>query len=176
MKVTHNTTPQLIVESTPWLFAILIGTMALIATTTTIALLFSGAIVGGILVGLVSVVIFPFTLYFIVQRVQVILETATQSMTIRKRTFLGYTNVIHDLRHLSHAELDTNHDSDDNTETHCPVFVLTGGMSQGRHNMTAAYHSGHGPKRIVDAVNTWLNAARMAGDLASPVDSEHSDA
>jgi hypothetical protein len=171
MKVIRDTPTQLIVENTPWMFAIMLGIMALIAFATAFILLFSGSLVGGILVGLVSAVIFPFTLYYVVQRVQIIFDTPTNTMKIRKRTLLRYTTIAHDLHHLSHAELDTNIDSDDSTQTHCPIFVLSGGMSAGRHKMTPTHQSGHGPKRIVDAVNQWLNAARQNGHITPPVDS-----
>ena len=101
--------------------------------------------------------------------VQVILDTPTNTMTIRRRTFLGYSEVVHTLAYLSHAELDTSRSSD--TPTHCPIFVLSGGMSEGHHKFTPAYQSGPGPARIVDAVNTWLNDARQNGHFPAPVDS-----
>jgi hypothetical protein len=172
MKVIRSTPTQLIVENTPWLFAIMLGIMAVIAFSTACILLFSGSLVGGIIVGLVSAIIFPVTLFYVVQRVQIIFDTPTNTMNIRKRTLLGYSTIAHDLHHLSHAELDTNIDGDDNTQTHCPIFVLNGGMSAGRHKMTPTHQSGHGPKRIVDAVNEWLNAARKDGHIAAPVDSK----
>ena len=176
MKVTRTTPTLLIVENTPWLFALLISIMALIAVTVGIIALTTGSIIGGIVVLSVSALIFPVFLYFIVQRVQIILNTTQNTMTIRKRTLLGYTNVTHDLHDLSHAELDTNYDDDDGSQTHCPIFVLNGGMSAGKHKMTATHQSGHGPGQIVDGVNEWLTAARRDGHLRTPVDSARPDA
>jgi len=161
MNVKRNTPTQLIVENNPWFFAIIITFFALGMVVFSVTLMVQESILAGLFVLFVSAIIFPLTLYFIVQRVQIILDTNSQTMTIRRRTLRKYTEVKHDLKHLSHAEIDTYHDPKDGSKTHCPIFVLSGGMSAGRHPMTSTHQSGRGPGRIVRAVNTWLDAARQ---------------
>ena len=166
MKVTRDTPDQLILDETPWGLGIMLVFFILCFVGPGLFLVLQGemmglffAAVGGGL-GLMALIVF-------VQRVQVILDRATDSVAVRRRSMIGYSEVIHSLSDLAEAQLEGTRSSK-GTAMFRAALVLDRGMSQGTHPIVEAYTSGRGPQRTVDAINGWLAAARADGPRAAP--------
>ena len=166
MKVTRNTPDQLIVADVPWLIGLMLILFIMVFVGAGLALVLDGElfgllfVLGGGGIGLVAFAAF-------VRRVQVILDRPTDSITIRSRTLFGYSQVQHQLSNLSRAVLESTMSSKGNT-LHRPTLVLTKGMSAGNHPIVAAYSNTGGAGRVVTAINNWLDAAPVRGQLDSP--------
>jgi hypothetical protein len=158
MKVTRDTPDQLVISNSPWLIGLMliifilifVGVGLFVMTTEEfwIGLLFAG-FGGGI--GFGAFVAF-------VRRVQLILDRSTNSVTLRARSLLGFSEVRYSLSDLARAELDTTTGSKGGT-LYRPVLVLTGGMSAGTHPILNAYTNGTSPHAMVAAINTWLETS-----------------
>ncbi|MBO9410879.1 MULTISPECIES: hypothetical protein [unclassified Ruegeria] len=171
MKVTRNTPNQLILSNTPWFIGISLIFFILAFVGAGLFMATDGG--EGILFGLFFAVfgggmgIGAFCVF--VRRVQVILDRPSNSVLIRRQSVFGYDTVEHELRNLSHAEVETTTSTRDRTTSkmHRPVLILEKGMSAGRHPIVEAYVSGHGAQRLVDAVNNWLPARAVDSDSQS---------
>jgi len=169
MKVIQNTPTRLVVQERPWLVSLIVCLVILAMTSEGIALLYQGDFVVSFYILLFALVVALLILFLVARRVQVILDTVSNQMIIRRKPMTQFTSFTHDFNDLSHAYVETQGDSDG--DTHRPVFVLVGGISAGEHHMTIYTQSGLGPEHIVTAVNDWLKDARQEGRLSAPVDS-----
>lgn len=159
MKITRDTPDQLIIADVPWLLGI--GLIIFILTFAGIGLaVFLQGEWMGLLFLLIGGGIGLLAFAAFVRRVQVICDRVAGTVTIRRKSLFGYSEVQHDLRHLSKAVLESTTGSKGGT-LYRPVLVLDGGMSKGRHPIVEAYTNMSGPGRAVDAVNSWLGAARV---------------
>jgi hypothetical protein len=161
MKIVRNTPEQLIIEETPWVLGIMlvffilafVGPGLFLVTQGEVIGLFFAAVGGGL--GVMGLVVF-------VQRVQVILDTTTDEVIVRRRSVLRYTQEVHPLSELAEAQLDTTRGSK-GTIMNRPVLIFDRGMSAGPLPIIASYTSGQGPRRAVSAINGWLQATRGRG-------------
>lgn len=169
MKVTRNSSNQLILSDTPWFIGIMLVFFILAFVGAGLFLASEGG--EGILFG-IFYALFGGGMGFgafcaFVRRVQVILDRKEDRIMIRRQSVFGYETVEHVLSNLSHAEIEsTISRSDKGSSTlYRPVLILDKGMSAGRHPIVEAFSNGRGAHRLVDAVNNWLPARKV--DTAS---------
>ena len=161
MKILRNTPEQLIIEETPWVLGIMlvffilafVGPGLFLVTQGELIGLFFAGVGGGL--GAMGLIVF-------VQRVQVILDTTTDEVIVRRRSVLRYDQVIHPLSQLAEAQLDMTRGSKGTLMTR-PVLIFDRGPSAGLLPVVSSYTSGEGPRRMVSAINGWLQAARGMG-------------
>ena len=165
MKITRNTPDQLIVANVPWVLGTAMILFILIFVGTGLGLVFSGewfgiffALIGGGL-GFAAFAAF-------VQRVQVIFDVTSDAIIMRRRSVFGYQQVQHKLSDLEAAELEETTGSKGG-RMYRPVLVLKSGMSKGRHPVIESYTNTRGPRRMVEAINSWLAAANRVDSRAA---------
>jgi len=156
MKVTRNTPDQLIVADTPWLIAIMLVFFILIFSGVGLFLIAEGVWAGLMFVIVGAGMGVPAFAIF-VRRVQLIFDRPAQAITQRTRSMFAYQEVQHELANLSHAILETTIGSK-GTVLYRPTLVLDAGMSAGNMPIVEVYTNTSAPKRMVDAINTWLGA------------------
>jgi len=155
MKATRNTPEQLIIADTPWLIGVLMIGFILIFVAIGL-LLMSDGVWAGLAFALVGGGLGFGAFAAFVRRVQVILDRPSDTITLRARSLLGFTEVTHSLSNLSRAVLETTTSSKGST-LYRPTLILDKGMSTGAHPVVNAYTNTTGPRRTVDAINTWLD-------------------
>lgn len=155
MKVTRNTPEQLIVADNPWIIGALLIAFILVFVAIGVGLILNGEWFGLLFAGIGGGLGFAAFAAF-VRRVQVILDRPTDTILIRSRSLFGYKQVQHDLSNLSRAVLESTSSSDGGT-LYRPALVLDKGMSTGTHPIVEAYTNTRGPRRLVDAINSWLD-------------------
>ena len=105
MRVTRNHPDQLILSDTPWFIAIMLSLFILVFVGVGVALVLDGIWAGLIFAlgggGIGAVVFVAF-----VRRVQVIFDVSSDTITIRRRSVLGYSEVQHKLSNCSGAVLE----------------------------------------------------------------------
>lgn len=154
MKISRNTPEQLIIEDSPWLWGLFFVGFTVIFVGAGIALVANGEIMGllfAVLGGGLGILAFG----VFVRRVQVILDRSNGLLVIRRRSVKGYSEVVHQLAELECAILEETAGSKGG-RLYRPTLVLAGGMSAGRHPIVDSYTNTGGPRRLADAVNTWL--------------------
>ena len=155
MKVTRDTPQQLIIANSPWLIGIFLIGFILIFVAVGLLLLSEG-IWAGLLFSLVGGGLGFGAFAAFVRRVQLILDRPSDTITIRVRSLFGFSEVQHSLSNLSRAVLETTTSSKGNT-LYRPTLILDKGMSAGSHPVVHAYANTTGPRRMVDAINSWLS-------------------
>ena len=158
MKVTRNLPQQLIVEDRPWLVSLLLVGIALVFAGAALATLSSGEPIIAFFLGL-GAFMGVLALFLFTRRVQIIFDRPSDSVTIRRRSMRGTTEVKHKLSNLGEAVVETM--SGDGADTYRVSLVLTDGMSAGRHPVTGYYVSGKSAPRLAQEINAWLNAAKV---------------
>ncbi len=154
MKVLHDTSDRLILDETPWVMALLMAGFVLAFVGAGLFIMLENLLFGlafgsfGAIVGIVIMVA-------LVERLQIIFDRPAGTVTIRRKSMLRYSQVLHALENISHAELETTRNAKGNTLSR-PVLVLAKGMSAGRHPLISAYSNFSSPPKIVAAINTWL--------------------
>ncbi|MEW2918169.1 hypothetical protein AB1A64_13935 [Ruegeria sp. ANG10] len=165
MKVTRNTSNQLILSDTPWFIGITLVLFILIFVGLGLFLMTEGgeAILFGLIFALGGGGLGFGAFCAFVRRVQVILDRDKDSIVIRRHSVFGYDAVEHKLSNLSHAEIETtiSRSNKGSSTLYRPVLILDKGMSAGRHPIVEAYSSGRGAHRLVDAVNEWFPARKV---------------
>jgi len=165
MKVTRNTSSQLILSDTPWFIGTTLVLFILIFVGLGLFLMTDGgeAILFGLIFALGGGGLGFGAFCAFVRRVEVIMDRDKDSIVIRRQSVFGYDAVEHVLSNLSHAEIEstTSRSNQGSSKLYRPVLILNKGMSAGRHPIVEAYSSGRGAQRLVDAVNTWLPAPKV---------------
>ncbi|WP_342068804.1 hypothetical protein [Yoonia algicola] len=166
MKIVRNTSDQLILQSVPWVIAIMLSIFLLGAIGFGLSSLFESNTTDAFW-GLLAIPLFlSLFIVIFVRRDDLILDRSRNLLELRHSTFRGRTKIQHKLEHLNRAMLQTSRSSKGAT-THRIALVLDGGMDAGTHPVTPVYVSGNGAKRGVEAINAWL---------AQDVDSRRSQA
>lgn len=162
MKITRNTSQQLILADTPWLIGIMLVLFILTFAGVGIALISQGGdlILPGLVFGLIGGGMGALAFGLFVRRVQVILDRSTGNIVIRRQSVFGFHEVCHRITDLSHAEVErtVSRNNGSSRTLYRPVLVLDSGMSAGRHPIVQAFTNGRGSQHLVDAINTWLPA------------------
>lgn len=155
MDITRNTPDQLIIDDTPWLLgAVVIGVILTFASSG-VSLILNGVWAGLVLIVVICCVGLAIFAAFI-RRVQLILDRPAGTITLRTKTLFGLTEMIHDLPDLSRATLEVTIGGKGG-KLYRPSLILDQGMSVGTHPIIPTYVNSSGPKRMVDAINIWLN-------------------
>lgn len=156
MKVTRDTTDQLILENNPIVIAILISCFALIFVAAGLflmseqfwfGLLFT---ISGVAIGIVFNMAFS-------RRTQLILDRPSNHIELRRKSMLGYKKQTWELNYLDRAIVQSSRT--DNTTTYRAAMVFSDGMDAGTHPITIVYSSGGGAERASNAINNWLAAS-----------------
>ena len=160
MKVKRNTPDLLIAEEVPWFISIMLFIFIMAFVIPGVMLVFMGEwaglifALGGGGLGFGGMCVF-------VERLQVILDARTMTITLRRRTILGHQERVLPLTGLLRAATERSTSSGKSRQTlYRPVLVLedrAGGGEQ-RHPVTEVYSSGRSAERLVAAVNGWLGA------------------
>ena len=166
MKVTRNTTDQLIIAYVPWLMSILLSVFILIFVAVGLSLMFQGelvgllfAVFGGGIGGLCFVVF--------VRRVQVIFDRPSQTFTLRRRTVFGYKEKSRPLDDVDRALVEHTTNSD-GQRLDRPTVVMHDGAGDTRVPIVTAYSNMSHSGDIVEAINQWLSDAKLDSNHHSP--------
>lgn len=158
MEVIRNTPDQLILANRPWPLAGAISLLILIFAAAGLMIgaeaPWFGALFGGtgVLLGAAAFAAF-------VRRKQVILDKASGTILIRRRSVFGYAEAKLPLHSLTGAELQTTRSAtpDGRSSTlYRPVLMVR----EGPHPIEKSYTATKGPQRLVDAVNNWLKRSQ----------------
>ncbi|MEX0282671.1 MAG: hypothetical protein AB3N13_15925 [Arenibacterium sp.] len=163
MKITRNLPEQLILDHTPWVFSLLFGGMALVFLSIGVTLVMNGELFG-LIFTLVGGGVGGLVFFMIARRVQLILDAEAGTITLRRRTLLGYSEEVHALADLREAILEET-TSSKGGRTYRPSLYLSG-MSEGIHPILKVYTNTGGPRTAVNAINTWLDSHRA--DIPPP--------
>ncbi len=154
--MTRNTPNQLIIADVPWLIGAMLIAFILIFVGAGFAMLADGEW-WGILFGLFGGGMGAIAFVLFVRRVQIIFDRANDSIVVRRRSVFGYSQAKLKLSDLDRAILEHSTNSDgDHVER--PTLVFGGGPKAGHFPIVDAYTNTGGPKRLVNAVNDWLDA------------------
>tara|TARA_R110002126_G_scaffold91397_1_gene217564 strand:- start:9 stop:527 length:519 start_codon:yes stop_codon:yes gene_type:complete len=154
MKVLQDSPDRLLLDETPWVLALMLTVFILIFAGSGLFIM-SAEPMFGLVFAVFGGGIGAVVLIALVQRLQIILDRAAGTVTIRRKSMLRYDQVVHALEDVSHAELETTIGSKGTTLAR-PVLVLSRGMSAGRHPLISAYSNLSGPPKMVEAINRWL--------------------
>jgi hypothetical protein len=108
----------------------------------------------GLLFGIFGSGIGFMTFFMIARRIQLILDRTNGTVTLRRRTLLGYSEIVHDLADLTEAILEETRSSK-GSRLYRPSLSLTG-MSAGIHPIITVYTNSPGPAKAVRTINDWL--------------------
>lgn len=153
MKVRKNTDHTLIVEDTPWLFAIMIVLFILVFTGVGLGLILNGEWMGLAFVGF-GIFIAPIFLYVFVRRVQVVFYRPEGWVEIRRANLLRTAKSRYDLDEVKGAILESSRSDD--TATYRVTLIMEVGGVRGQIPITVAYSNVGKHQDVTDAINTWL--------------------
>ncbi|MEQ8897203.1 MAG: hypothetical protein RID23_08930 [Roseovarius sp.] len=160
MKIRRNTPDMLVAERVPLLLAMAMFVFVMAFVTPGVMLIFAGEWLGlafGTLGGGLGVA----AMCVFVERLQIILDAAGQTATIRRRTMLGHREVILPLVELVRATTESTQSSGKTRQRlFRPTLVLDDGTGETLHPITDVFSSGTGAARLVAAINDWLATSR----------------
>ena len=90
-----------------------------------------------------------------VRRTQLVLDGASDTVTLRTRSVFGFTEKQYRLSDVDAAFLEAPQNSDSKGMFR-PMLALKDGSEPAKVPVLQAYVSGRGPKRATDAINDWL--------------------
>lgn len=155
MKVLRNTPDQLIISHKPIGLALMAYGFILAFVVAGMRMLSAGEGAGALILvlglgcGGLAFVAF-------VVRTQVIFDRPNNSLTLRRRSVLGYRAITHALSDLGRAKLEQSTSANSKT-LYRPVLELTQGMSAGLHPIIGHYSNSRQVPRMVDTINDWLD-------------------
>ena len=155
MKIKTDTPDLLIVEDTPWLFAIMVTIMTLVFIGIGMGLVFSGEWMGlffAVIGGGLGLLFF----FLIVRRVQVVFYRPEGWVEIRRANVLRRATVRHQLDEVSRAIVQRT--SGDSGDLHRVTLEIDHGESAGQHPLTIAYSNTGDHHGVARAINDWLSA------------------
>jgi hypothetical protein len=154
MKVTHDTTELLVLDHVPWGLAVLLMLPLLLFTFAAIGIFAAGDWAGA--AGAVpGAVLFAMALVVFVERLQLILDRRTGTVTLRCRTLWRYRQDTYALASLARARVESKRGSK-GKRLYRPVLVFDAGEDRGVWPVTEIYSSGQGADRTAAAINRWL--------------------
>lgn len=162
MKIRRNTPDMLVAEQVPLLLAIGLFAFVMAFVTPGVVLLFAGEWLGLIFGTLGGGLGFAAMCVF-VERLQVILDAAAQTATIRRHTMLSQREITLPLVELVRATTEsTGSKGKSRARLFRPALVLDDGTGEGEilHPITEVFSSGTGAARLVAAINDWLSTTR----------------
>lgn len=164
MKIKRNTPELFVAEEVPWFIAIALFFFIMAFVTPGVLIAFEGewlglvfALLGGGL-GFAAMCVF-------VERLQLILDAASGTVVIRRRTILSHRETLLPLAEVVRAVTESTVSSGKSRQRlHRAALVLEDGTGEGEtiHPVTEVYSSGGGAKKLVTGVNGWLQDRRRA--------------
>ncbi|WP_415401576.1 hypothetical protein [Tateyamaria sp. SN3-11] len=154
MTTVRNLPSQLILAHAPWVLGGGLIVCIVACAAAGLALTAQGELVGLGTVALGAGV--PIGIFALaIKRDQVILDAATQTVTVQRRTLLSYHQMTYPLDTLRRAEVETFSDT--------ARATLTFHDTTPPYPLVEAYNSGNGPAQAADTINVWLrNLRRMS--------------
>ena len=155
MKVIEDRPERLTMERRPWILGLAIVAFTMVFVTVGLVMLLDGDLSGLIFAlgggGMGVVGIWAF-----VRRTRIIFDTATGTVTIRRRSLTGFTEEVLPLDQVDRASVQTSRG--DKTDTHRPVLVMKEGAAEPYVPIVPVYASGRGAGRAAKVINTWLGS------------------
>lgn len=155
MKIIHETPQMLILENRPVWLALFISVFGLIFFAIGMASAQQSMALGMIFMAGGLGIGIGFNMIF-VRRTQLTLDATRGMVELRRRGWLGDSQMTWDLQYLDHAITETSYSKD--TDTHRAAIVISGGMDAGTHPLTIVFSNGQGANRAKDAINRWLDS------------------
>lgn len=155
MQTVSRTPDQLILANKPWLLGLSMIVLILIFVGLGLFLMTSGDIVPGILFALIGGGGGAIAFMAAARRTQLVLDVATDTVTLRTRSVLGFTEKQYRLSDVDAAFLEAPQNSDSKGMFR-PVLAMKDGTEPAQVPVLLAYISGRGPKRATDTINDWL--------------------
>ncbi len=179
MKIKHDTPDLLIAGETPWFIAIMLLFFTLVFAGIGLLILSQGIwaglvflIVGGGL-GLGAMGVF-------VERLQLILDAQSETLTMRSRTIFRHNETVIPLKDVIRAQSESTLSGTATQDSSKPrqrvsrlAFVLHDGAGTGGtviQPMTSVMSSGSAAGNVTREINEWLKALRGTDTLADPVE------
>lgn len=162
MKIRRNTSDLLVAEQVPLLLALALFGFIMAFVTPGVLLVFAGEWLGLVFGTLGGGLGFAAMCVF-VERLQVILDAASRTITIRRRTVLSHREITLPLTELIRATTESTRSSGKTRRRlFRPTLVLDDGTGNGEvvHPITEVFSSGTGAARLAAAINDWLSSHR----------------
>lgn len=152
MKTIHRTDALLMIEDRPWLIGISMIGMALIFLIGSMALMASGEILGGAMMGVIGVAVPVLIGALMVQRVRLTFDRGSGEVVRTCRSVLGLTRETYPLDRLVEARVGASSDSDGTT------YRMELRLRDPSESVpfTTYYTSGKRPEQAAREVNDWL--------------------
>lgn len=164
MRITSSP-DQLILDSRPWITALIFGVMLFVVIALCIWFVAEGEYLL-ILPVVLTVAACVFWLHSFLQRNQLVIDKAAGTVTHSRRTLFSYTRIVHELKYLNEARVETAYTGKNREfEISRMAYFIRGGMDSGWHLFVQAHLHGKGSHRAADALNDWLDQNR--GPLSS---------
>ncbi|VAV93971.1 hypothetical protein MNBD_ALPHA07-1717 [hydrothermal vent metagenome] len=168
MKIKHIAPDLLIIGQTPWFIAIMLFLFAMLFAAIGLLILSDGSIAGLIFIvfggsmGIIAMGLF-------VERLQMVLDAQTRTITISTRTIFNYDWAVFSLDDLFYVVAETTNstnltNSSEIRQTLSRIsLVLCDGVNPGGttlHPVSEIYSTGRSAARIVSGINAWLKELR----------------
>lgn len=157
MKVTRQTSDQLILENNPIWLVIFINLFALIFLAVGLFMIPEQLLIGIIFTLGGLLIAGAFNLAF-ARRTQLILDRTANRIELRRRSLLAYYRQIWTVQDVTRAILQTSMSGD--SPTHRAALEVHVYGQDEIHPVTLVYTSGQGPSNAVVQINNWLKQAR----------------
>ena len=157
MKIVEHSSDRLVVEDVPWV----LGGGLIFFTLVSVYSVFHGLAEGHTALWVCSLIFaggMVWVFYAMIQRMQLVLDRASNAATLTIRSARGLEQRRLSLTDLSHAI--TEIEKNDEGESYRTVLKLARGPE--RVALTPYYSGGRAPERVTHAINAWLDPDNLA--------------
>lgn len=156
MKVVSQSSEKLILANKPWLLGLGMILFVLIFVGIGLRMMMTtDEVFAGIMFALIGGGLGTIAFVAFVRRTQVILDAASDTITIRARSMLGFSERQHTLSDIDCAFLEAPKNSD-SKGMYRPTLLMKPGITPPKVPILQVYTSGRGPKNATEAINDWL--------------------
>jgi len=169
MKITRYTPHQLIVAHVPWVTGCVLIAAFVLFSTALLSDYWEGEKTADemLLPGIFILVVFGFAFFALVQRIQIILDRNDDTITVRRRSVIGYKSETFRLSDLARVEVQVDHSGGDGP-MYRPVLYIGKGSVPQVYAIRSAYTSwSSGLDEPLAALNKWVGAAQADSDTQS---------
>ncbi|WP_298974758.1 hypothetical protein [uncultured Roseobacter sp.] len=160
MKILIDTPDRLVIESRPILLSLALVAMILVLLYAAFSAYSAEEIGKAFFILVITIVLMGPSLWFAVERVQVVFDRRAQTCSLHKRRMSGDERQTHPLSDVTRAMIQTRKGDHDNADTHRIALVLGADRLEKRHGLTQSYRSGPQAEKVVQRINAWLDSAR----------------
>ncbi|NDR57343.1 hypothetical protein [Aliiruegeria sabulilitoris] len=158
MKIMRNTSQQLVLESTPWILAIVASVFMLAFVAAGLRMVFAGNMTG-LFISLFGGGLGVACLVIYVERLQVILDRDSETVHVRRRTLTNHEEDRLHLGDLLGAVVESSYSKSGGT-TWRPVLMLRGLAGPVPCPITEIFTGDDMARLAADAINDWLGIER----------------